>query len=672
MSAISRCQRLFLFLPALALLGCNEEAEPTPDADGNTPGFGVVIRADSNRDGKVDLVGASDEEDKLNVTRDRGALFLPNIDDDSGRCDGHAKPRECFDAADEVVNGEQDARDLARVKTLPLNVSEAAVATLTLVSKKMDAVRLFHETSPGQFVAVASGHKFTPQQVRAGIHLAVEGKVPVMDTKVWDGRIELHYEVQDQGKRAVNKVALKVAPLLSHSHADAIEHLIAAPIVENPNMQAFRRDVDLAVQNGPFAPKHTYLNAQDEWAQDWVEPLYASIPGENGPVSIHVLLGSHQERVKAYNALYTLQGPDVGVTLLSEAQVQSLPDSSGTYSSFGNLETIPPYAGYPAGRQVIGGSLDKKEGPSPKTLAFLAAQGAQDLIWLDSSWLSVGHIDEFLSFLPVSGSTLGFKIVVVDPLVAVEILKTAMANGHGDVLLNSYKPSTDAEKAATKTNQVDFTTTVRQFLEDAEEMAAQKEAAGLIEKNLEILKAATQIPDEDIVRLPGLFERTESFGLPDELPEGDFPDDGKQARASMEQEIQALSASHPYEVKPYGRLLAGLSTERRLQMVRWLTSPKPRSESPRQEEEKEYKYEARVPDVVNMAVSPDGQVLAPKQFGPVVQGKDIFEVAVQAELAKSGYRAHFVDDYTTFHLAGGEVHCGTNTIRAPRENWWAK
>lgn len=648
------------------MLGCIEIDEKVPD--GNTPGFAVVIRADSNRDGQVDVAGQSDEADKMLFTKDRGALFLANLDDDASRCAAQAKRSECFDAADEVVNGPEDVRDLARVKTLPLEVSSEAVGTLTVVSKKADAVRIFVEKTPGQFVAIPSGHQFQPEELRKGLSLAVEGKAPAMDVSVWDGHIELHYEVKDQEKRAVDKVAMKVAPLLTHTHSDTIKHFIAAPSTVDLNIKNFRRDLELALNEKGFAPKHSFLEIGDEWAQDWVEPLYASIPGSDGPISMHVLLGSDQERVEAYQALYTLAGPNVGVALLSQSKSQAMPGKSGSYSSFGNLETIPPYAGYPAGRQVVGGNQDKSEGPSAKTMKFLQAQGVQDPIWLDSSWLEVGHIDEFLSFLPAKDAALGFKIVIVDPLLALEILKKADQEGHGGVLLNSFKPETESAKEMVEGNQLDLSVTIRQFLDKPKELEAQQKVAALIATNLAILKQQTQIPDKDILRIPGLFQSVESF----DFPSGYYSrEEGSTSLRSVLEEIEELQAKHADGLRSHGRLLAGLSARPKLQMMRWLTEPKERSAQLRQEDVSVV-YKALVPDAVNMVVSPVGQALIPKQFGPVVGGQDIFAAAIQEQLGSSGYQALFVDDFITYHLAGGEVHCASNTIREPRAQWWTK
>ena len=36
----------------------------------------------------------------------------------------------------------------------------------------------------------------------------------------------------------------------------------------------------------------------------------------------------------------------------------------------------------------------------------------------------------------------------------------------------------------------------------------------------------------------------------------------------------------------------------------------------------------------------------------------------------SGVTTHFVDNWDIYHLALGEVHCGTNVQRTPAEDWW--
>lgn len=74
--------------------------------------------------------------------------------------------------------------------------------------------------------------------------------------------------------------------------------------------------------------------------------------------------------------------------------------------------------------------------------------------------------------------------------------------------------------------------------------------------------------------------------------------------------------------------------------------------------------------VVNMLVI-NGHCVIPKPFGPVVAGKDLFEKDLEDKLTPLGLTVHFIDDWYEYHVDSGEVHCGTNTLRARMAaNWW--
>lgn len=62
--------------------------------------------------------------------------------------------------------------------------------------------------------------------------------------------------------------------------------------------------------------------------------------------------------------------------------------------------------------------------------------------------------------------------------------------------------------------------------------------------------------------------------------------------------------------------------------------------------------------------------VAPNPFGPVVDGRDVLSEAVTNEFSKIGMNVTFIDDWYTHHSFGGEVHCGTNTIRDMSAQWW--
>jgi protein-arginine deiminase len=74
--------------------------------------------------------------------------------------------------------------------------------------------------------------------------------------------------------------------------------------------------------------------------------------------------------------------------------------------------------------------------------------------------------------------------------------------------------------------------------------------------------------------------------------------------------------------------------------------------------------------MVNMLVA-NKHCLIPKPFGPVVGGKDLFEEDLKTRLAPLGLTLDFIDNWFEYHVSLGEVHCGTNTLRAPTQaKWW--
>ena len=78
---------------------------------------------------------------------------------------------------------------------------------------------------------------------------------------------------------------------------------------------------------------------------------------------------------------------------------------------------------------------------------------------------------------------------------------------------------------------------------------------------------------------------------------------------------------------------------------------------------------ALMPNMVNSLVDTSRIIIA-KPFGPRdPNGNDVFEEKVKAEI--TGLTEYFIDDWDTYHLGDGEVHCGTNTTRdPPGTTWW--
>ena len=74
---------------------------------------------------------------------------------------------------------------------------------------------------------------------------------------------------------------------------------------------------------------------------------------------------------------------------------------------------------------------------------------------------------------------------------------------------------------------------------------------------------------------------------------------------------------------------------------------------------------------VNMFVIDDKTLAVPDPHGPIIDGKDLFKKQLEDALTPYGYTIRFVDDWNLYHRMAGEVHCGTNAMRAiPSTKWW--
>jgi len=153
---------------------------------GGTPAI-VDLRADTNRDGVVELDDATEDADEDTWTADHGAVFLANIDDDEVACPGDASLSDtdlaaCNDAADDVVNGPDDLLDMARLQTVPWpGAPEDATGTVQVSTP--DFVRLFIRRND-EFTVLEPGATLTAEELRAGVELALEGKDVVRDPAV--------------------------------------------------------------------------------------------------------------------------------------------------------------------------------------------------------------------------------------------------------------------------------------------------------------------------------------------------------------------------------------------------------------------------------------------------------------------------------------------------------
>ncbi|MEX3102186.1 MULTISPECIES: protein-arginine deiminase domain-containing protein [unclassified Streptomyces] len=599
-------------------------AERVPQAD---------LRADVNRDGRVDVTGSGDTAGEDNWSVARGALFLPNLDDDSRRCPRtgtDAQLAACNDASDTRVNGAADAADLARLRTVPLPNAKPNTTGRLALTTGAKHTHLFLKRG-GTWTLVTPRTRLTAAELRTGVELGVEATDIIRDKATWDGRAVIRLTVTTPKGSTTDSVTLRVAPLLTHHHLQNAQQVMVTKMsgdeddLYGQEQAKFVKNLAGEVKRaGITAPLITFTKYNDPWAQDFVEPAYVSMTGPGGKrQAMRVMLRSPQPDRDAGRELFEkLRGRDIGAVQLAN------PDQPKDWSlnSFGNLETIPPYThngrAYPAGRIIMGERKDNGARPSQKMRTLLASQGLQDPLLLDTSWLGVGHVDEFVQFLPAD-TPRGWRIGLADPDGGLRLLRDAQRAGHGTTKVFSVpaKSGAQAPKA-----------TIDQALASRDLLADNQQAARRIAANLTILKRETGITDAEVVRVPALYQR--------------------------EYQPTGLRAPRLTRVGP--------DLAERLQehgQHQWLTSAKAAGT---------VMTSAYVPGAVNGVVLSRTRYLAPRQWGPVIGGKDIFTEAVTAAYRGAGMTVSYIDDYYTYHLGMGEVHCGTNTLRDISAAWWAR
>ncbi|MCK7479505.1 MAG: protein-arginine deiminase domain-containing protein [Candidatus Moduliflexus flocculans] len=166
---------------------------------------------------------------------------------------------------------------------------------------------------------------------------------------------------------------------------------------------------------------------------------------------------------------------------------------------YGNLEVSPPVTSngreFENGRFYAGTQTERAM--HPEVIEFLEAQAAQGpVLWLDTSWLVIGHVDETVSWVPSKVGT-PFRMMIPSPRLAVEILKKAEQDAPGGILNRGTKRNGDKPG--------EFERPVAAALRDKGLMAAQEYVQGKIDAVRRTLQAELGVADADIIEIPVLF-----------------------------------------------------------------------------------------------------------------------------------------------------------------------
>nr|XP_020460072.1 protein-arginine deiminase type-2 isoform X2 [Monopterus albus] len=232
-----------------------------------------------------------------------------------------------------------------------------------------------------------------------------------------------------------------------------------------------------------------WKSRDDRWMQDELEFGYIDSPHQQFPV----VLDSPRDRGLQAFPYDELLGPDFG-------HVTRVPydEEAGSLDSFGNLEVSPPVTvngkHYPLGRIIIGVAFPTATQGRNMTKVvqnFLWAQKVQAPIALFSDWLVVGHVDEFMSFVPAPDRK-GFRLLLASPDAAYKLFKGLQRDGHGQA---KFFEDLQGEKPVT----------VDEILSDENFRVQNNYVQSCIDWNRDVLKRELDLDDEDIIDLPILF-----------------------------------------------------------------------------------------------------------------------------------------------------------------------
>ncbi|MUL37981.1 protein-arginine deiminase family protein [Gloeocapsopsis dulcis] len=335
------------------------------------------------------------------------------------------------------------------------------------------------------------------------ILLAIKGlSYPDVD---FDGMVEITLNLTKDGETIYSdRVVFRVAPWMMTPNTLPPITVFVSRLSTGVNKE-FIEDLRKVVGKAKVQldPVPLEFHKDDPWMRDEIEIGYTQAPGK----FIHVVLDSPRDRGLDHFAKRKLIGSDFGYVIRKSRRPATKLDS------FGNLEVSPPVTvkgvSYPFGRLIFGGTrqdIIQKPRRKLKVLRdFFFAQKIQAPLEIFSDWLSVGHIDEFMTFVPAPHPK-GFQLLLASPKKCYDLLYRLRDEGHSHVLLRQgkqlYKKPADISVAEVLDNQ-----------ELAHHNQRYQEH---INWNREVLKEKLDLSEEDIIDIPALFQddgdgRAETF-----------------------------------------------------------------------------------------------------------------------------------------------------------------
>jgi protein-arginine deiminase len=517
----------FTLCSALLVASCSGEAPPVLPQDAGVdravdvppalPAVRLVV--DSDRNGRLDD-SRVEFDHRAEWSTTFGAMLMANVDDDDSD--------HVVDAVDDAVNGEADAEDLARFRVAAWpQCPTGATGTLTLGETETSRVRLFRHAGSEWTLFTPGESSLTTEELREGVEFGIEAKD--FPSFAWNGNVEITLSVDNTGEMQmqVDRATLRTAPWVMYNSLDPALGIYGPRADGYGPADVFTRDlVDIAKNTGTQLTLVNTLDAAyrsgatgarregpDVWMQDIMEFGWTGFPGPNGLRSMPVVLRTPPNtRIVARYTERELLAPDFGYVWKRASQAVNGRQWDPSLDSFGDLELIPPHTHgdrhFPMGR-MIHGSIDARHS-DVELRRFLDAQGVQGPpLYVDTSWLHVGHIDEVLSFVPVEGGR-GWKILIASPRLARTLWMEFVARDPANAGLTMFEGQYFYYDSGPMMGRgYSAARSVGNMLADATLMAFNQRVQARIDALREQLMEEAGLSDSDFVEIPFLLDSHE-------------------------------------------------------------------------------------------------------------------------------------------------------------------
>ncbi|XP_008851153.1 protein-arginine deiminase type-4 [Nannospalax galili] len=460
-------------------------------------GVEISLCTDVTRTGKAKLTRAGKNQNTWTWgPSGHGAILLVN-------CDKENPKSSSMDFEDDQVLDNKDLQDMSPM-TLSTKTPKDFFARYQLVlhvaKAEMDKVRVFRAMRgklPSRFKVVLG-----PQQpchlleLPGGHHnteFYVEG-LAFPDAN-FPGLISLTVSLLEKSNPDLpealifqDSVTFRVAPWIMTPNTQPPQEVYVCRIVENED---FLKSVTALARKAKckltVCPEEE--NFDDQWMQDEMEIGYIQAPHKTLPV----VFDSPRDRGLKDFPVKRVMGPNFGYVTRGPHTVEVT-----GLDAFGNLEVSPPVAvgekEYPLGRILIGNSgysSSESRDMNQALQDFLGAQQVQSPVKLFSDWLYVGHVDEFLSFVPAPDRK-GFRLLLASPRACYQLFQEQQSQGHGEALL--------FEGLKRKKQQ-----TINDILSNKKLREQNSYVESCIDWNRELLKRELGLTEGDIIDIPQLF-----------------------------------------------------------------------------------------------------------------------------------------------------------------------